>query len=242
MRSEKRLTLTLGLVLAVLVAFPAPNAFAGFIQTEADGTKLYVQGGKLRSDSEEAGDLWTVIDMNKGTLMMVNPEEKSYTEGTLDEYCAGMRTMMDAMSQFMGGLLPKPAVKKPKVEVVKVGSGGKIAGYETTRYKVMVDGALREEVWLANDKALLKELGNPQTMAKFSQCADMGDSYESAPEYQAIDKAGWPLKSVSHADGKTETDTEVVRIEKADIPAAKFAAPKGYTRVPLADTLVPMGQ
>lgn len=242
MHSEKRFIPALGLLLAVLAVLSTPNAFAGFILTESDGTTTFVQGGKLRSDNEDADGLWTVIDMNKGALMMVNPEDNTYTEGTLDEYCAGMRKMMDAMSQFMGGMMPKPPVKKPKVEVVKVGSGGKIAGYETTRYKVMVDGVLREEVWLANDQSLLKEFGNPQTMAKFSQCGAMTDEFEAAPEYQGIMKAGWPLKSVSHMGGESETNTEVVRIEKADIPASKFAAPKGYTRTPLADAFVPMGQ
>ncbi len=223
----------LGILATAVTLLGASVAQAGFIQTESDGTTLYVQNGKLRGDNAESGDMWSIIDMSKGTITMVNPEEKSYFEGTIDEYCSSMRTMMDSMSQFMGGLIPKPA-KKSKVEVVKAGPGGKVAGYDTTRYKVMVDGVLREELWLANDQALLKELGNPQTMAKFSQCAAMETDYEASSEYQGVMKAGWPLKTVSHIDGKAETDTEVARIDKTDIPAAKFAAPKGYVRKPIS--------
>jgi hypothetical protein len=219
----------------------ASAAQAGFIQTDSDGSTLYVQNGKLRGDTEDSGDMWSVIDMSKGTIMMVNPEEKSYFEGSIDDYCAGMRAMMDSMAQFMGGMMPKPEARKAKVEVVKAGSGGKIAGYDTTHYKVMVDGALREELWLANDQALLKELGNPQTMAKFSQCAAMEADFEASPQYQGVMKAGWPLKTVSHLDGGTETDSEVESIEKADIPAEKFAAPKGYAKMPMAQMFGPMG-
>ncbi|MFO7596452.1 MAG: DUF4412 domain-containing protein [Desulfocurvibacter africanus] len=218
----------------------ASIAQAGFIQTEDDGSALYVQNGKLRGETSEEGDMWSVIDMTKGTIMMVNPEEKTYYEGTIDEYCAGMSTMMDAMSQFMGGLMPKAPQKKIKVEVVKVGSGGKIAGYDTTRYKVLADGVLREELWLANDKALMKELGNPQSMAKFSQCMAMENDFETSTEYQGLMKAGWPLKTVSHTGGDSEIDSEVVSIEKADIPASKFAAPKGYSKTPMTDMFGPV--
>lgn len=229
-------------VLAFIVAFlTVSNAFAGLVLTDADGTTTHIQNGKLRSDTEEGGDMWVVIDTSKSTIMMVNPEEQTYVQGTIDEYCAGMRSMMDAMSQFMGGMMPKPEPKQ-KVQVVKAGPGGKIAGQDTTRYKVMVDGVLREELWLANDASLMKEFGDPQVMAKFSQCAAMEQSYETAPEYQGLMKAGWALKSVSHENGESVTDTEVERIEKSDIPAAKFAAPKGYARIPMSEMFGPMGQ
>ncbi|WP_027366434.1 DUF4412 domain-containing protein [Desulfocurvibacter africanus] len=218
----------------------ASIAQAGFIQSEDDGSTLYVQNGKLRGETSEEGDMWSVIDMTKGTIMMVNPEEKTYYEGTIDEYCAGMRTMMDAMSQFMGGLMPQPSQKKIKVEVVKVGPGGKIAGYDTTRYKVLADGVLREELWLANDKALMKELGNPQSMAKFSQCMAMETDFEASSEYQGLMKAGWPLKTVTYPGNEAETDSEVVSIDKADIPASKFAAPKGYSKTPMSDMFGPV--
>lgn len=243
MRSDKASFPVIGFLIAILAFLSTSTAQAGFIMTEEDGTITSIQSGKLRGDTEESGDMWTVIDMSKGTIMMVNPEEKTYSEGTIDEYCAGMRKMMDAMSQFMGGLMPKPSPKKLKVEVVKVGPGGKIAGYDTTHYKVLTDGVLREELWVANIPALTKELGNPATMAKFSQCTEMGgDSYETSKEYQGLMKAGWPLKTVSHEGGGPEKDSEVVRIEKTDIPASKFAAPKGYTRRPLAEAFAPMGE
>lgn len=235
----KRLLLVLVSLFTVAVLFQ-PTAQAGFIQTEQDGSTLYIQNGKLRGDTEDSGDMWSVIDMAKGTIMMVNPEEKTYFEGTIDEYCSGMRTMMDSMSQFMGGMMPKPAAQKPKVEIVKAGPGGKIAGYDTTRYKVLVDGVLREELWLANDQTLLKELGNMQAMAKFSQCAAMETDFEASPQYQEIMKAGWPLKTVSHVDGGTETDSEITRIEKTDIPASKFTAPKDYTKTPMATMFGPL--
>lgn len=242
MSRSVRSMLHLGLLVTTLCLLGASVAQAGFIQTESDGSTLYVQNGKLRADTEDSGDMWSVIDMSKGTIMMVNPEDKTYFEGSIDDYCAGMRAMMDSMSQFMGGMMPKPEARKVKVEVVKAGPGGKIAGYDTTLYKVMVDGVLREELWLANDQALLKELGNPQIMAKFSRCAAMETDFEASPQYQEITQAGWPLRTVSHLDGGTETDSEVESIEKADIPAAKFVAPTGYAKMTMMQMFGPMEQ
>ncbi|EMG36112.1 Protein of unknown function (DUF4412) [Desulfocurvibacter africanus PCS] len=237
-----RSMLCLGILAMTVSLACASIAQAGFIQTEDDGSALYVQNGKLRGETSEEGDMWSVIDMTKGTIMMVNPDEKTYYEGTIDEYCAGMRTMMDAMSQFMGGLMPEPEQKKIKVEVVKAGPGGMIAGYDTTLYKVLVDGVLREELWMANDKALMKEVGDTQAMAKFSQCVAMETEFEASAEYQGLMKAGWPLKTVTHSGSEPETDSEVVSIEKADIPASKFAAPTGYSKTPMTDMFGPLEQ
>ena len=121
---------------------------------------------------------------------------------------------------------------QPEVIVEKMGDGGTIAGFKTLKYKVLVDGELFEEVWLTNDSALMKEF-KPliQLLQKFSSCTgDIGieAAPEKSPEYQKIMEMGFELKSVQYEYGTPDPETDVVELEKTDIPDKEFEIPPEY--------------
>jgi hypothetical protein len=118
------------------------------------------------------------------------------------------------------------------VDVRKEGKGETIAGLKTLKYKVMVDDALFEEVWLTTDASIMKAYKPLIPMLqKFDSClGEMGMEYtpERSAEYQKLWETGFQLKSVRYASGSPETETDVVKMEKANIPDQRFEVPAGY--------------
>ena len=82
-----------------------------------------------------------------------------------------------------------------------------IAGLSTRKYRVLSDGTLYEELWLASDPALLRELivaRAPETFGRMSGClgtAGGAQRVEATEEYRRLYSEGWPLKAVFHGDG-----------------------------------------
>lgn len=233
-------------LLLVFVLVAAQAAHAGYVQTEKDGGVTFISGGKVKSVSAEDEE-WTVIDLSKATLMVVNERERTVMTGTIDEFCQAMQGMFGAMAEFMGGAsrfgMPMGQQQPgavPAVKVVDAGAGGIIAGLRTRKYEIYQGDELVEELWVARQASLLKELGNSGSMARLSACtAGMAGepSYEESPEYMAVLKNGWPLRLVTHEDGEAEVDTDVVKLEQRAVPDSEFAPPKGYRRASFQESM-----
>lgn len=214
---------------------------AGWLISEADGQETFISKGKMKSDWDNGS---VIIDAGKNELYFIDDGREMIASGNVDEICSEMKQMIESMmanipaeqremmKKMMGG------GKEPKVEVVKKESGGKVAGFETTRYEVMSDGNLYEELWLTEDKALMKDCATlMKMMGKFASCMQsmsaMGASAspEASPEYAKIYELGVIVKSVSHSENETGLDTEIISFTEKDVPDEIFALPDGYKRV-----------
>jgi uncharacterized protein DUF4412 len=142
----------------------------------------------------------------------------------------------------------REAAKKPGViKVEATGETATIAGQPTRKYRVLVDGELYQEDWLTTDPALAREFAldkASQLMSRVSACAESGDpsggrgkGVDEGEVYRKLYPHGWPLKAVSHAGGKTETKTEITKIEKQSIAESEFQPPPGYSKAPLGDVM-----
>ena len=106
---------------------------------------------------------------------------------------------------------------------------------------MLADGALYEELWLASDPALLRELivaRAPDTFGRMSGClatAGSGRRVEATDEYRRLYSEGWPLKVVFHGDGGAAPGAAVARVERREIPDAEFTLPAGFAAVPLLE-------
>jgi hypothetical protein len=149
------------------------------------------------------------------------------------------------------------AAKREAEEKAKAGPGvlkvertnetASIAGQRTRKYRVLVDGKLYEEDWLTTDPGIGKEFALDKAsalMSRVSACAAAGDPDPARPKgadegkiYQQLYSEGWPLKAVSHADGKTRTKSEITAIEQRDVPDGEFAPPPGFRKAPLAEVM-----
>ncbi|MDH3216564.1 MAG: DUF4412 domain-containing protein, partial [Candidatus Krumholzibacteria bacterium] len=139
----------------------------------------------------------------------------------------------EMMKQMMG------SDKAAEVKIVKKGAGDKVSGFKTTRYEVMADGELYEELWLADDKDLMKDCkALLKMMAKFSSCME-GISSMGAPspkasvEYMKIFEQGMIVKSVEHSESPMGNHADVTEIAKKDVPDSAFDLPEGYKAAPL---------
>lgn len=222
-------------LLSILLLSSASSA--GWTISENGKEVALVSKGKMKSTWENGS---IIVEGEKNVLHFINDVEKVIASGTAEEFCSAIEKMRDKM---MENLPPehREMVKKmmgsrkpPKVELAKKGAGGKISGFETIRYEVTADGELYEELWLSEDKELLKDFKEiMRIMGKFTQCtAKMGGmgsaiSPEATPEYAKVFELGVILKSIGHH----EQETEITEMTQRDVKDTEFALPKGYKSV-----------
>ena len=223
------------------ILFGASAADAGWVLTESNGDETVMSQGKLKSVWENGS---VIFDAGKGEIHFIDDQRKIMAGGTIDELCKGIEEMMESMmANIPPGqreLMKKMAGgKEGETKVVGKGPGGKIAGFETTRYEVSSAGDLYEEIWLTEDESLKKECqGLMQMMVKFTSCmaeanAMGAPSPESSPEYLKLFEKGVMVKSVEHGDEGEEVNTIV--ISERDIPSSTFSLPAGYKKVAISE-------
>ena len=239
MRTRTPIALLLCILAGLVLS--APFAHAGWVMTRSNGDETLISNGMMKSTWENGS---IIIDANKSMLHFIDDRRKLLASGTIDELCESMNQALESMMknvppeqrEMMKKMMNKNTAGK--TEVVKKGPGGKIAGFETTRYEVSQNGVLCEEVWLSSDDSLLKECqGAMQALLKFSSCMDtaasMGGeaSYESSPEYLALFDSAMMVKYVQHQKNEAAADISV--LSARDIPSSAFDLPAGYEKVPL---------
>ncbi len=240
----RKWSVLIGMAVVIWLVIPA---VAGVVMVDQNGDETLISTGRLKNTSE--GMAW-IVDGPRNQMIFINAAQKVYASGTPEEYCTSISAMFDRM---MKGVpeeqrkMMEQMMNKGKdgahqdVAVVRSGDGGSIAGYKTVKYRVLVDGEVYKEIWLASDAALMQEY-KPliPALKKFDACTagmKMGPSPESTPEYQKLWEAGFELKSVSYDQGSPEPETDVVQLEKKAIPESEFRAPEGYRQVSFAELL-----
>jgi hypothetical protein len=127
------------------------------------------------------------------------------------------------------------------VTVKGAGDGGIVAGLKTVKYGVEVDGELYEEIWLATDSDLLNEFKSLKPLLrKFSTwVSTFGTAFtpENAPEYLNLMEHGVEVKSIAYTDGSPGPVTDVVKLEKKDLPETEFSVPREYRRITFGEML-----
>src|SRR5262245_17181245 len=254
----------LAIVLGIVSLGPLA-AHAGYLIADQNGEQVLLSTGRLKMAPKSAGGLVMVLDVGRGRLWVADPGQKRYWEGTVDEYCEVVRGLSAVptadlerlMADQLKDMPPEERERTlqmlkraqgdaasgrvPKVTVQRTSVTETIAGLPTRKYQVLADGTLCEELWLASDPALLRELvvaRAPETFGRMSGClatAGGGSRVETTDEYRKIYSEGWPLKAVFHGPGGPTPGTPVTRVERREIPEGEFARPAGLTAVPLLD-------
>ena len=219
----------------------ASVADAGWVLTDSNGDETVISQGKMKTVWENGS---VIFDASTSEVHFIDDRRKIIASGTLDELCEGVAQMMESMmasipeeqremmKQMMGGSAGETAVAEK-------GPGGKIAGFETTRYEVSLDGELYEELWLTKSESLKKECqGLMQMLMKFSSCLSSVSpmeqpSPESSPGYMKLFETAVLVRSVQHG-GEDEADNTTV-ISARDVPASAFSLPAGYEEAPLSE-------
>lgn len=137
----------------------------------------------------------------------------------------------------------QPAAKRPAVKIEPTTETATIAGQQATKIMVYADGKPYQEVWLAKGLTLkadldLKRLRGLQAQLTQAIMADIPNrqAVEEDPAYEQLLEQGYPIKIVELGEGgEPESVTEVVRLDKRDIPDREFQVPEGYLRIDLRE-------
>ncbi|MFQ5481010.1 MAG: DUF4412 domain-containing protein [Thermodesulfobacteriota bacterium] len=243
--------LTIPLLLTVFIL----PAHAGWVEKDRHSGTMYIsERGLVKNVPPGKSMMWSIMDLQDGTVTMVNTRTRTYTIIYPEKFCSQVSSMMNnmmegmppeqraMMAEMMGGKSKKPA---PRVTVSKKGSGGKMQGYSTIKYSVTVNGRAYKDVWLAVDAPIMRDVRkfiskSTEMSAQMESCSDMGPGAEgpapeTSKEYAALAKKGWPMKAVNLKNGKVEK--EVLSLEKKSIPSSEFHVPTGYRKVEMREMM-----
>jgi hypothetical protein len=156
------------------------------------------------------------------------------------------KSVEDRLRQTRGAhasSIASSTTKRPTVKIEPTSETASIAGQPTTKIMVYADGKPYQEVWLAKGLTLkadldLKRLRGIQAQLTRAIMADLPHrpAVEEDPAYEQLLEQGYPIKIVELGEsGEAESVTEVVRLEKRDIPEREFQIPEGYRRIDLRE-------
>ena len=225
----------------------AVAAEAGWIMQEKEGDQTLISKGRLKSSADNIS--W-ILDGPSNKVYFIDGHEKTYATGTVEDYCGATAALVEQTMKNLPAEQRKTMEQMMKkdneearhtVSVMGGGDGGNVAGLKTVKYNVEVDGELYEEIWLATDSDLLNEFKSLKPMLrKFSTCAStFGTEFtpENSPEYLQLMDHGVEVKSIAYSDGSPEPVTDVVKLEKKDLPEAEFSIPRDYRQITFGEML-----
>ncbi len=225
-------------------------------QVEKQKTVTYFQNNKVKT--VQGNGSFVIIDLNKGTMAIVNPAKREYSLQKIEEIMASMEKGMEQIKAQFKGLPPEQramiekmmgiSADKPKsnLKIKDTGERKKIAGFVAEHYVIMDGKTKVGDYWVSRElrELIKKEISEKKidefekAMEGMSKKMDMfggSDISRLIDLEQELNKKGEIVKQVHHP-GKFKMVgrdmEEIVKVEKKDIPSSFFEIPKGFKRVP----------
>lgn len=186
----------------------------------------YISANKIRMNS---GDGDTIVDLEAGTLVLIDHQKKTYSQSTFEEmgqYFSQMAEMVNAnpmMAQMMG--------KVTEVEVTKTSDTREIVGYTCTKYILAMGDSFQQTLWVTPELKVPVEYFEA-SKAMYAMMGPMAARFEKMLE--SMKKiGGFSLATSVNLKfmGKDASSTsEVIEVRKGAIPDDVFAVPAGYKK------------
>ncbi|OBS07984.1 hypothetical protein [Acidihalobacter prosperus] len=218
------------LLAAILVSMAGTSAAGTVIESRAaDGvTRITLSGDHARIDAPDPRGAYTVVDFKSARLYMVDT-------GKHEIYDAGTLSAADAKAP-------------PGMRLKATGAGDRIAGYATRAYRLEVNGRHCATYALAAKPLKDRELrrfaeffvhhNTPEAALAYKMQESICERARKAADVQLI-KQGLPLRTVDE-NGRSD---EIVSIRTdVHVPASRFALPKGYKRIDVAEEMRSAGE
>lgn len=220
---------------------------------------VFLQDGKMKVVSSE---LVTIFNLNDEHIILINPKNKVYWKGKVADYKVEIK---DAMKSAMEEQLAKAPVEQKEMiqkmyqgmmesiddpskfageepedydlEIDKTGERERIAGRLAVKYKVFVNGSLKEEAWLSESDRANAEFDSEQFHIIFRDFISQAETiafYQTNQDYIEFSKKGFPLKSINYYGGY-ESISEVIELKKENINETEFNVPNDYKKVNLIE-------
>lgn len=244
-------------ILLIAFVLGSCSAFAGweitFRTTTADGMIDYevmkAQGNVVKYSGTEGG---FIFNAKTRELMFLAVDTKKYWKGNVKEFRMEFYQAMKMVNEQMMAKLPEDqremyahaldgmtemyasppqeAIDAIDVKVNKTNETLEIAGYDAMKYEIIVDGSLKEHVWLSDDLDISNDLDMRALMEMFNEISPNSEDelfYEYTDAYLGLQGKGFTMKTMDN-----ELDiTEVIKVEEKNIPDSEFEAPVGYTQI-----------
>jgi hypothetical protein len=222
------------------------------------GTRVQALGGKLRFDGAETANTtggkgsYVVVDPAAKSLSMVMPESRQYLQINLAD------STTQALGSMASLMAATTVVSDIQVSGTALGSGGVVNGYPTNHYRITTSYAevpsagegqrkvrLVEEFWVTSQlkdvpdpiEAFTRAFGGKNGLPQMG--GTLSELMRKRGDAQRKLFTGLPLKSVATStmterDGSTQEETsvtEIIDLKRADLDAAVFQVPAGYTKL-----------
>ena len=239
---------------AILMMIPSASQAGWVIHEDSMGGSkrvVYLQKNKIYNDAK---DISSLIDLDRGWIHLMNKSNKSYWGGSFELFEKEMLAAIDkqideqmkdlpadqrkAMKERMRQGLMGLAGGKGKIEVVRTGKTARITGRDCDQYAVKVGGEVREEHWIAPSIRISREI-DPEKLQKQMSKLKMGTGlggFTLAEPVSALWKKGYPLKKVYYVIGQRMV-TRAVKAEQKSIPAKIFQVPASFRKVPVMEVI-----
>ena len=247
-------------LLTVLPWLIADNASGGWTFTEnSEGERQtrHIQNNRMKFT---APDHLIIFDLDKKMVSFANPNEKSYWMGTPAEFAAqakkGLENIDKIIDRQLSAVPPgqRAAFKRSLIQQIKKQTGGprpkveikpsdrsaKIAGHKVRKYDILFDGLLRQELWIAQDIRFGREFDVRQ-FGKMMRVFHSGLGQHSdeselwSPRVTKLLLKGWPLRTTDYDEDGSPEKTEVLKVEKSDLPDSAFELPGNYRRMSVSE-------
>lgn len=171
---------------------------------------VYVKGTRSRMDFSTGGQqVYMVMDVEKGTAMMVMPGQRMYM-------------VMDAKAAAEQMAPAAQGRAAPDIKIEPTGRKETVAGYECEHYTVTSAESVTDAC-LAKGMGSFMGVGGPPSR---------GRGPDIPPELRELatrfKDGGFLLKSETKVNGQTRMTMEVTKIEKKGVDGTIFDAPAGF--------------
>lgn len=198
---------------------------------EVQDVTTYVKGNRIRSGIGGADSpfTWAIVDLDAGTLTMVNEQGRYYVRWTREEF----EREMQALGMPAGG--DEPAGPRPQLHPV---DRTVIVGGQTCRgFELMSEEGEFAWGWVTDDYPALQ-----QSLRDYGERAEgmFGDEEDEGPSIDdLLYEHGFPMRVQQLYGGfgyfSSYEVEEVLSIEQKPVPDATFAVPAGFAQKSLKE-------
>jgi len=214
---------------------------------------ILIQNNRLRFNDLDS-NVSSIIDFNNENMIIIDHNKKTYISTTLDEYIKGVEEMTSRMEKEMEDHLDSlpPEQQKPVKELMKknklqtekkkkstlsvkqTSEVSNIAGLDSSKFQILIDGQLNEEIWVSSSEKFKNELDFGEfasTMKKLKTISQMYSTHKLANTdlLNDIYGKGYPLKTADYSVNKAVYIEEVTDINSMDIKEDSFKPDPDYT-------------
>ena len=122
-----------------------------WVITEANNNATYIGQEWLKSiENDEEGISISIYNLSEDIMILIDDNQEIYAKGSSIDLCNAMNSFRDEMNKNMPASqqkmmqeMIKAEKAKPALEItVSKSNGEKIAGYQTTKYSIFLNGGL----------------------------------------------------------------------------------------------------